>query len=106
MDTASTGLGERDLRAHMMWLRRLAARLVSPTSADDAVQETLLAAVEHPPSLDRDVRPWLARVLANFAHDARRSDVRRRGREAAAIQIGVDGAPTADELLERHEAAQ
>ena len=106
MDRAIPGLDERDLRGHMMWLRRLAARLVGPASADDAVQETLLAAVEHPPSLDRDLRPWLARVLANFAHDARRSDVRRRGREADAIQNGVDAPPIADELVERHEAAQ
>ena len=106
MHTAITGLGERDLRAHMTWLRRLAARLVSPSSADDAVQATLLAAVEHTPSLDRDLRPWLARVLANFAHDARRSEGRRQTREAAAIQNDVGAAPAADQLLERHEAAR
>ncbi|HEY0712828.1 MAG TPA: sigma-70 family RNA polymerase sigma factor, partial [Polyangia bacterium] len=101
-----TSLGDDELRAHMMWLRRLAARLVSPAGADDAVQATLLAAVEHPPSLDRDLRPWLARVLANFAHDARRSETRRRVREAAVMELGAADAATADQLLERHESAQ
>jgi RNA polymerase sigma-70 factor (ECF subfamily) len=106
MDPAITGLGDRDLRAHMAWLRRLAARLVSPGGADDAVQDALLAAVEHPPALDRDVRPWLARVLVNRVHDARRTEARRRAREAAALAIDVDGPPGADQLLERHEAAR
>ena len=60
-------LTERTCASQMSWLRGLASSLVGPgTNAEDAVQETMVAALEHPPALDRDVRPWLARVLANF----------------------------------------
>jgi RNA polymerase sigma factor (sigma-70 family) len=100
-------LTESDLRAHMLWLRRLAVRLVrDPPEADDAVQDTLVAALEHPPALDRDVRPWLSRVLANFTHSGRRAERRRRNRETEAADLQGDEPPGADELLLRHEAAR
>jgi RNA polymerase sigma factor (sigma-70 family) len=102
-------LAEADLRAHTLWLRRLAAQLVRGEShAEDAVQDTLVAALRRPPALDRDVRPWLARVLANFTRSGHRSEVRRRRRETAVAGEGGAGesAPGADELLERHEAAR
>jgi RNA polymerase sigma factor (sigma-70 family) len=103
-------LPEADLRAHTLWLRRLAAQLVHGAShAEDAVQDTLVAALRRPPALDRDVRPWLARVLANFTRSGHRSEVRRRRRETeVATDQGQAGesAPGADELLERHEAAR
>lgn len=102
-------LAETELRAHTLWLRRLAAQLVRGEShAEDAVQDTLVAALRHPPALDRDVRPWLARVLANFTRSGRRSDLRRRKRETevAGESQAAEAPPGADELLVRHEAAR
>jgi RNA polymerase sigma-70 factor (ECF subfamily) len=100
-------LTETDLRAQMLWLQRLAVRLVrGERDADDAVQDTLVAALEHPPSLDRDVRPWLARVLANFTRSEHRADGRRRKRETEVARAQLPDAPAADELLARHEAAR
>ena len=99
-------VGDTDLRAHTLWLRRLAARLVNdPPRAEDAVQDTLVAALTHPPALDRDVRPWLARVLANFTRSDRRTEQRRRKREQAVAAQDHEAVPGADELLLRHEAA-
>jgi RNA polymerase sigma factor (sigma-70 family) len=107
MEAGFLELTESDLRAQMLWLRRLAARLVrGERDADDAVQDTLVAALEHPPALDRDVRPWLARVLANFTRSEHRSDGRRRQRETAASRGDVAETPGADDLLVRHEAAR
>ena len=99
-------LTENDLRKQMSWLRGLAFSLVGTgTHAEDAVQETMVAALEHPPALDRDVRPWLARVLANLISKRLRSDRRRRNRETP-VGEAYDGPPAADELLVRHEAAR
>jgi RNA polymerase sigma-70 factor (ECF subfamily) len=105
MKTGVFELTENDLRAHMAWLRRLATSLVGGGHADDAVQDTLVAVLEHPPALDRDVRPWLARVLANFISKGYRSDRRRRKRESHAGGEH-ERPPSADELLVRHEAAR
>jgi hypothetical protein len=51
------------------------------------------------------VRPWLARVLANFTRSGSRTDRRRRVRELRAAEDEA-AAPGADELLVRHEAAR
>jgi RNA polymerase sigma factor (sigma-70 family) len=100
-------LTETDLRAHVLWLQRLAMRLVaSKELADDAVQDTLVAALRHPPALDRDVRPWLARVLANLTRSDRRAELRRRSRETALASQDAEAPPGADDLLVRHEAAR
>src|SRR4029453_3571650 len=74
--------------------------------ADDAVENTLVAALEHPPTLDRDVRPWLARVLANFTRSEHRAEGRRRQRETEVAAAELPHAPAADDLLVRHEAAR
>ena len=69
------------LLTHAAWLRRLALGLVrDPDVADDVVQGTLVAAWTRPPRTDRDVRPWLAEVARNQAHDQRREDGRRKAR--------------------------
>ena len=65
-------LTEEELRAHLGWLRQLASFLIRDEArADDAVQETLSAAWRSPPSMDRDVKPWLARVLQARGKDRR-----------------------------------
>ncbi|HEY0705330.1 MAG TPA: RNA polymerase sigma factor, partial [Polyangia bacterium] len=77
-----------ELVTHAGWLRRLATGLLrDPDAAEDVVQATLVAAWRNPPSADRDVRPWLAEVARNQAHDQRRGDGRRRTREAVGQEL-------------------
>jgi RNA polymerase sigma-70 factor (ECF subfamily) len=67
-------------------MRALARSLVRGDSdADDLLQDAAVAALEHPPALDRPVRPWLATVILNRWRMDRRSAARRRAREQAAI---------------------
>jgi RNA polymerase sigma-70 factor (ECF subfamily) len=104
-ETFST-LSVKQLRGHATWLRRLAMALVrDEASADDLVQNTLLAAVRRPPDLHRDVRPWFERVLRNFARQRFRGEARRERRETQ-LPPDSDDLPGADELLIRHEAAR
>jgi RNA polymerase sigma-70 factor (ECF subfamily) len=88
-----------DLLTHASWLRRLAGALVRGEDAADLAQETLVAAWTHPPAPDRDVRPWLAEVARNHAHDARRSDHRRQAREIAATETAPRSAPSPEDLV-------
>jgi RNA polymerase sigma factor (sigma-70 family) len=65
-------------------MRALARSLVhGDADADDLVQETAVAAIEHPPDEDRPVRPWLATVLLNRWRMDRRGRSRREARERA-----------------------
>lgn len=58
----------RDLDRNASWLRALAARLISDAGgAEDLAQETCLATLQHSPSADRSLRPWLTRVAQNLA---------------------------------------
>src|SRR6185436_13028743 len=60
--------------AHSRWLSKLARSLVvEEATADDLVQQTWFAALRNPPQRGRPARPWLARVLRNFAVQHRRS---------------------------------
>ncbi len=94
------------LLEHATWLRRLAASLVGDRStADDLVQETWVAALRRPPSSDRPVRPWLARVLRNAARFRWRSDTNRAARETVAAATDA-AAPSGEELLARHQLQQ
>jgi RNA polymerase sigma-70 factor (ECF subfamily) len=96
-----------EILAHAAWLRRLAHALLGDGGgAEDAVQETLAAAMKRPPHGDRDVRPWFGRVLRNFARMQRRGEARRQGWEARAGSEPEAGPATAEELLLRHEASQ
>lgn len=86
-----------ELLAHADWLRGLARRLVGPAAADDAVQDTFVAAIHAPPDPDRAARPWLARVLRNVTRMGHRSASRRARREDAVAAIaapttGIDDA--------------
>src|SRR5258706_7225760 len=70
------------LLAHAGFLRRLAGDLLcDPASADDAVQEVLLRALERPPRDASNLRTWLRRVLTNFVRTRARNDSRRAARE-------------------------
>ncbi|MEM7308094.1 MAG: sigma-70 family RNA polymerase sigma factor [Planctomycetota bacterium] len=91
-----------ELLAHASWLRALARSLVrDPASADDLVQDTWATALASPPSDERPLGPWLARVLRNRARQRARGESRRALREASASR--AEELPSPEELLERME---
>jgi len=74
-------LATDDLR----WLQALARRLArNPAEADDLVQEVWLAAEHATSEPTRSRRAWLSGVLRNRERMLRRSEARRRHREANA----------------------
>jgi len=91
------------LLAEASWVDRLARGLVrDDAAARDLVQETWLAALRAPPVADGRLRPWLARVLLNFARQRKRGDLRRASREAIAAK--PERVPPVSEAAERVEA--
>jgi RNA polymerase sigma-70 factor (ECF subfamily) len=86
------------LLAHADWLRDLARKLVGGAAADDAVQDTYVAALRSPPDPDLPAKPWLARVLRNASRMAHRSATRRARREDAVTQIATPPSSAADTL--------
>ncbi len=85
------------------WLSGLARQLVADaSSADDLVQDTLLAAMESPRKpQDSGLRAWLATIMRNKAISGQRSSGRRRRREWQAAR--EEGLPGPDELAEALE---
>ncbi|MGE5182486.1 MAG: sigma-70 family RNA polymerase sigma factor [Acidobacteriota bacterium] len=83
-------------------LRALARSLVhGDADADDLLQDAAVAALEHPPELDRPVRPWLATVILNRWRMNRRGAARRQARELALDApeaVEVNGAERAETL--------
>ncbi|HET9991870.1 MAG TPA: sigma-70 family RNA polymerase sigma factor [Kofleriaceae bacterium] len=84
------------LLAHADWLRDLARRLVGGAAADDAVQDTYVAALRSPPDPELPAKPWLARVLRNASRMAHRSSTRRARREDAVSAIAAPSTSAAD----------
>lgn len=79
---------------HAEFVRRLARALLGDgPEAEDAVQETWLAAIRRPPGDKGDPRPWLARVLRNVVLQRVRRDRARTGREADAARHEALNAP-------------
>jgi RNA polymerase sigma-70 factor (ECF subfamily) len=78
------------LLAQAGWIRSLARSLVADASrADDLVQRTFVAALEHPPEPSTPLRRWLGAVARNFARQDRRADARRASREASSARPEV-----------------
>ena len=93
-----------ELLAQTGWLRQLALRLAGDAdTADDAVQETWIAALRRSPETDEPVRPWLATVLRNALRMHARSDRRRAAREQDAHLL-QDDVPTPELLVAKAEA--
>jgi RNA polymerase sigma-70 factor (ECF subfamily) len=93
------------LLAQSEWLRALARRLVGPALADDAVQDTFIAAMQSPPAADLPPRPWLARVLHNMTRMRYRAEARRARREDATAMLAPctgTGPDVAVQRLETH----
>src|SRR5688500_9123101 len=105
MTSHSTPFTAEELLAHSPWLRRLAARLVEPASADDLVQDTWVAALRSPPDADEGPpQPWLTRVVKNLARNRRRSAGRWKARAPLVAAEQDAPLPSAEELLTYHEA--
>ncbi len=91
------------LLAHGPFLRGLArALLFDAALAEDAVQETWVAALRRGPRWGSDPRPWLATVTRNLALRLRRGEGRRAQRERAAAR--AEGLPSTAEIVERGAA--
>jgi len=91
-----------ELLSHGGWLRELACSLIQDSAAaDDVVQETYLAALRSPPSIDRPVRPFLGFVLRNAVRKHHRRERRREHRER--LRPEPPESFTSDEILERAE---
>jgi RNA polymerase sigma-70 factor (ECF subfamily) len=91
------------LLAQSGWVSALARGLVHDrAAAEDAVQETWLAALRHAPREPGRLRPWLAHVLANVARKQRRGDTHRTEREAHAARR--EGLPSASDVAAKLEA--
>jgi RNA polymerase sigma-70 factor (ECF subfamily) len=102
MEPARNPIALEALLAEASWVRSLAERLVRDRAeAEDVVQETWLAALRSPAPEDGRLRPWLARVVLNFARRTRRGHARRTRREEHAARI--ERVPAASESLERLE---
>ena len=71
------------VRRHAPMAMRTAALLGAGANTEDVVQEALVKAYQSLDRLreDRPFRPWLLRIVANEAHNAHRSSVRRTARE-------------------------
>ncbi len=69
------------LLADAAWLRLARSLSGSEADADDLRQESWIAAWRKRPETDRSLRPWLTKVVRDFAAMRRRSDRRREARE-------------------------
>ena len=71
------------VRRHAPMAMRTAALLGAGANTEDVVQEALVKAYRSLDRFrdDRPFRPWLLRIVANEAHNAHRSSVRRTARE-------------------------
>jgi RNA polymerase sigma factor (sigma-70 family) len=100
MERRAPSSGPERLLEHAAWARRLARELVTDAAAaDDVLQDAWLAASRTPPPADRPARPWLGKVLRNFARQRARSEGRRAQRESASAR--AERLPGPDELAER-----
>ncbi len=96
-------MDSKQLLEHSGWMRSLALSLVKDDArADDIVQQTWLAAVEHPPQ-HKNMGAWLNRVLRNFAYRSHRDEMRRHKRESATASPEISAEQSPQDLLEKTE---
>ena len=93
------------LLAHSDFVRILARSLIlDKDQAEDVVQETILPALEKPPSTPKALSSWLDRVVRNFVYALNRSNQRRELREQGAVRSGQ--VPSPADILEREADRQ
>lgn len=93
-----------ELLGHSRWVRSMVAGLaVDESEVDDWLQQTWVAALEHPPRHDGSLGGWLARVARNFSLLQRRGETRRQAREQrVASGEAVDSAAEVIEKADLH----
>lgn len=90
------------LTQHVTWLRGLAYHLVRDAdAADDLAQETVVRALQRPPTEAPRLRSWLAVVLRNLVSERHRATGHREAREKRSAK--PDRLPPTDELVARLE---
>ncbi|MBI3845534.1 MAG: sigma-70 family RNA polymerase sigma factor, partial [Planctomycetes bacterium] len=88
------------LLTHGDFVRAIARQLLADEArVDDAVQETWVAALEHPPRTATNVRGWLAAIARNVVRVASRGERRRRMREESAAR--PERLPSTADVVER-----
>jgi len=93
----------RELLANARWLRRVARSLVlDAASADDALQQVWLKALERPPRTRGALGSWLARAVRSEVRQHRRSEKARARRERR-VSVRETGAPSPTSVVERAE---
>ncbi len=96
---------EAELTEHGGQLRRIARGLLyDEDSADDAVQDAWIAALQNRPRPGWDPRAWLSGVVRNLARNRQRRDERRRDREREAAR--GETVPAAVDAAARLEATR
>ncbi|MBL9086982.1 MAG: sigma-70 family RNA polymerase sigma factor, partial [Planctomycetia bacterium] len=101
--TASGPPDVETLLAHEGFVRGLARQLVTgDADVDDVVQQTFVAALEHPPRSEGGLRGWLATVVRNVVRQGYRAKGRRARRERVAAR--PEGVPSTADLLAREVA--
>lgn len=91
-----------ELLHHSDFVSRLARGLVRDEHlAADISQETLTAALAHPPEAGQSFRAWLSRVARNFRSKQLRGEKRRWRREGEAAVPDI--VPPTEEIVEREE---
>gem|GEM_PF-3066963 len=86
----------------MEFVSRLSRLLVyDRTGSDDIAQETWLAALKSPPQDNRPIRPWLKKVVLNFARKQHRDESRRKKNEEKLYTSKTVLSPV--EIAEREE---
>jgi RNA polymerase sigma-70 factor, ECF subfamily len=93
----------RALHEQQACLRRAARRILGcPDAAHDAVQETLITLWLHPPTHEHE-RAWLLRTVVHRSLHQRRTQMRRKHWEGAAMEASLDDCPL---CLPQHELEQ
>lgn len=89
--------------AQSAWVRRLAQNILhDPALAEDAAQESAIAAWRHGPIASHARASWLATTVRRLAGRLLRGETRRSARERAAARD--EALPSTAELVERAEA--
>jgi len=107
-DTMSRAAFERAFSTHYSTLCLVASAIVGRSSAEDAVQDAALVALDR---LDRftpgtDFRAWMSAIVRGVAKNHRRSSVRRVRRHAALADRGDPERRSAAERAENPAAAR
>ncbi len=97
MGTDSGAARVEELLQEDGWLRGLVLGLVRGDEVEDVLQQTRLAALEHPPR--QVVRAWLAKVAQNLALRRMRDEGRRRKHEQSAAR--PEALPSTEETVQR-----